>query len=201
MIALLSAVLMAGAAPAAAHPPAATQPPAPAALPATAELPTPERRQELLFDAARMGRTDLIAPLAKTGADVNGYDRRGFTPLILAAYAGQAETVDALIAAGADACKPSLSDGNTALMGVAFKGNDAIAERLLKAGCDVNARNKAGQTALMMAALFGRTQQVEWLLAAGADADVTDTEGRTARSVAQAQGNDGVLAALPAASR
>ena len=194
MIALLSAALLAGAAPAAA------QPLAPAALPATAELPAPERRQDLLFDAARMGRADLIAPLAKTGADVNGYDRRGVTPLILAAYAGQAETVDALIAAGADACKPSLSDGNTALMGVAFKGNDAIAERLLKAGCDVNARNKAGQTALMMAALFGRTQQIEWLLAAGADANVTDAEGRTARSVAQAQGNDGVLAALPAAS-
>jgi ankyrin repeat protein len=42
-------------------------------------------------------------------------------------------------------------------MGVAFKGETGIAQRLIAADCDVNARNDAGQTALMMAAMFGRT--------------------------------------------
>jgi ankyrin repeat protein len=74
-------------------------------------------------------------------------------------------------------------------MGVAFKGEDAIAARLLKAGCDVNARNHAGQTALMMASLFDRTRQVDMLLAAGADRSVRDAAGRTAGSVATDQGN------------
>lgn len=161
-----------------------------AAQAAPATLPPPERRQELLFEAARLGRTDLIAPLVKAGADVNGHDRRGFTPLILAAYNGKASAVDALIAAGADACKPDATQGNTAQMGVAFKGDDAIAERLLKAGCDVNARNKAGQTALMMAALFRRTRQVAMLEAAGADPLIRDAQGNTAASVAAAQGSD-----------
>ena len=157
--------------------------------PASDALPTPERRQELLFDAARLGRTDMIAPLVKAGVDINATDARGFTPLILAAYNGQAETLDALIAAGADPCKPDVSQGNTAQMGVAFKGEDAIAARLLKAGCDVNTRNNAGQTALMMASLFNRTRQVDMLLAAGADRTIQDAAGRSASSVAADQGN------------
>ncbi|WP_052507687.1 ankyrin repeat domain-containing protein [Sphingomonas hengshuiensis] len=161
-----------------------------------APLPSAERRQELLFDAARMGRTDLVAGLVKLGADLNGHDARGFTPLILAAYNGHADTLEALIAAGADPCLPDTGQGNTAQMGVAFKGNAAIAARLLKAGCDVDARNKAGQTALMMAALFGRTDQVRMLLAAGADPAIADATGRTAASVAEAQGNTTLAAAL-----
>lgn len=169
-----------------------------AATPVPDALPTPERRQQLLFDAARLGRTDMITPLVKAGVDLNATDARGFTPLILAAYNGQAETLDALIAAGADPCKPDESQGNTAQMGVAFKGNDAIAARLLTAGCDVNARNKAGQTALMMAALFGRSAQVAMLVKAGADPALADASGRTAKAVAQGQGNDAMVKQLDA---
>jgi DNA gyrase subunit B len=103
-----------------------------------------------------------------------------------------------MTAAGADACKPDGSQGNTAQMGVAFKGNDAIAARLLTAGCDVNARNKAGQTALMMAALFGRSAQVAMLVKAGADPALADASGRTAKAVAQGQGNDAMVKQLDA---
>lgn len=157
--------------------------------PVPTALPSPERRQQLLFEAARLGRTDMIDPLLKAGADVNAYDDRGFTPLILAAYNGQLATVEALINKGADACRPDRDQGNTAQMGVAFKGEDGIAARLLKAGCDVNARNKAGQTALMMASLFNRQAQVNILLAAGADRSIQDAAGRSASSVAADQGN------------
>lgn len=168
-----------------------------AAAPAPAPAPpSPERRQELLFEAAKLGRVDLIPLLVKDGADVNAYEARGFTPLILAAYNGQSAAVEALIAAGGDACKPDVSQGNTAQMGVAFKGDDAIAARLLKQKCDVNARNKAGQTALMMAALFGRTRQIDMLLAAGADPAIADASGRTAAIVAAGQGSDAVAARL-----
>src|SRR5690606_29036159 len=155
-------------------------------------LPSRRRNQELQFDAGRIGHDVEFEPLFSAAADVNAPDKRGFTPLILAAYAGQLETAEALIAAGADACKPDTKQGNTAQMGVAFKGEDAMAARLLKADCDVNARNKAGQTALMMAALFNRSNQIEMLLAAGADAAIADASGRTAASVAQAQGNEAV---------
>jgi ankyrin repeat protein len=83
-------------------------------------------------------------------------------------------------------------------MGVAFKGDDAIAARLLKEKCDVNARNKAGQTGLMMAALFRREKQIELLLAAGADPTLTDAEGRSAAAVAAGQGSDAVARRLQA---
>lgn len=169
---------------------------APVTAAAVAALPSPERRQELLFEAARLGRTDLIDALVKTGADVNARDARGFTPLILAAYNDHLDTVNALIEAKADPCLPDRDQGNTAQMGVAFKGNDPIAARLLKAGCDVNARNKAGQTALMMAALFGRARQIDMLKAAGADVAVIDQAGNSAASVAAGQGNAAVVKQL-----
>lgn len=193
MLTTVLAMLL-GAAPMAA-PPATTSAAAPTAA---AALPSPERRQELLFEAARLGRVDMIAPLLKAGADIDGTDKRGFTPLILAAYNGQMAAVDALLAQGADPCKPDAAQGNTALMGVAFKGDDAIAARLLKQTCDVDARNKAGQTALMMAALFGRTAQVDMLLKAGADRTLADDTGRTASSVAAAQGNAALAEMLSA---
>lgn len=159
--------------------------------------------QEMLFDAAAMGRTDMIAPLLEAGADIDAYDPRGFTPLILAAYDGHLDTVNALLDHKADACKPDASQGNTAQMGVAFKGNDEIAARLLKAGCDVNARNRQGQTALMMAAMFDRKAQVDMLVAAGAKSGLADAAGRTAASVAHDQGNDAMAAhvAAPDAGR
>ncbi len=152
--------------------------------------------QEMLFDAATMGRTDMIAPLLTAGADINAYDSRGFTALILAAYNGHIDTVNALIAAKADPCKPDVTQGNTAQMGVAFKGYDEIAARLLKTGCKVDARNHQGQTALMMAAMFDRKAQIAMLVAAGAQAAAKDTAGRTAASVAHDQGNDAVASRL-----
>lgn len=167
-----------------------------AAAPAAEPRLSPARSQDLLFDAARLGRTDLVGALVSKGADVNARDSRGFTPLILAAYNDRLDTVEALIALKADPCLPDRDQGNTAQMGVAFKGFDPIAARLLKAGCDVNARNRAGQTALMMAALFGRAAQVEMLVAAGADAALTDAGGRSASSVAAAQGNDALAEKL-----
>jgi ankyrin repeat protein len=188
MFALLVATVLA-AAPAQAGDVAAKAPSARAPAPQSATLPSPARRQELLFEAAKLGRADLIPVLVRNGADVNGYESRGFTPLILAAYNGQADAVEALIKAGANACKPDLTQGNTAQMGVAFKGDDRIAARLLKEKCDVNARNKAGQTALMMASLFGRTAQIDMLLKAGADKTLLDNSGRSAAGVAAAQGN------------
>jgi len=188
MFALLVAMVLA-AAPAQAGEASAEAPTTQAPSPQAATLPSPSRRQELLFEAAKLGRADLIPVLVRNGADVNGYESRGFTPLILAAYNGQANAVEALIKAGADACKPDLNQGNTAQMGVAFKGDDRIAARLLKEKCDVNARNRAGQTALMMASLFGRTAQIDMLLEAGAERALVDNSGRSAAGVAAAQGN------------
>jgi ankyrin repeat protein len=159
-------------------------------------LPPPERIQALLFDAARLGRTDVIPALVQAGADVAARDPAGYTPLILSCYHGQEAATVLLLELGAPVDQRDGTRGNTALMGAAFKGLSAIAEHLLVAGAEPDAVNGAGQTALMFAALFSRASIVDRLIACGADPHRIDAAGNSAVSVAAAQGNDLMAARL-----
>ena len=161
-------------------------------------LPSRERIQELLVDAARIGRDDVVPALLQAGADIEGRDSRGYTALILASYNGHESTTRLLLDHGAAVDAPDAARGNTALHGVAFKGFDAIARTLIAADADVDARNFAGQTALMMATLFGHSAIFDMLIAAGADPDAVDAAGNSAASVAAAQGNAGLLRSIAA---
>lgn len=152
-------------------------------------LPSPERIQELLFDAARIGRDDVIPALLRAGADIEGQDARGYTALVLASYNGQLSTTGLLLDEGAAPDGASDAQGNSALMGVAFKGHVDIARLLLDRGADPNRRNRAGQTAIMTAALFNQTAIIALLLERGADPNATDHAGNTAAAVARMQGN------------
>jgi ankyrin repeat protein len=151
-----------------------------------AALPSPERIQQLLFDAAKIGRDDMVPALLHVGADIEARDARGYTALILASYNGHETTTRLLLDEGADVDAPDGARGNTALHGVAFKGFVAIAKVLIEAGADVDRRNLAGQTALMMATLFGHAEIFEMLVAAGADPDAGMLPA-TARSVSPAR--------------
>jgi ankyrin repeat protein len=153
------------------------------------ELPSPERLQELLFAAARMGRDDVLPALIQAGVDIEGMGPKGYTALILASYNGQESTTAMLLSYGARVDAGDSERGNTALMGIAFKGYSAIAKILIDGGTDVNARNFAGQTALMTAALFNRTEIIDMLLAAGADPSLSDASGNTVVTLARSQGN------------
>ncbi|MGH8080421.1 MAG: ankyrin repeat domain-containing protein, partial [Lysobacter sp.] len=141
--------------------------------------------RKYLFDAARAGDVAVLKSLLARGVDVNLRDERGSTALILAAYYGKSDAVQALLDAGAS---PNLGDsarGNTALMGALFRGESESARKLLAdTRTDVNARNAAGQTAAMFAALFGRGDLVEALAARKADFALTDASGATAEALA-----------------
>ncbi|AOR80312.1 hypothetical protein BES08_25775 (plasmid) [Novosphingobium resinovorum] len=151
-------------------------------------LPSPERVQELLFDAARLGRDDVIPVLLEAVADIEGVGAKGHTALVLATYHGFEKTAALLLDRGADPNGATAS--GSPLMGVAFKGHLPIADQLLAAGADPNLRNAAGQTALMMSALFDRREVVELLLGAGADINAVDLAGNDAAILARVQGND-----------
>ena len=71
-----------------------------------------------------------------------------------------------------------------------------IAQRLISAHCDVDARNGAGQTALMMAAMFGRIDVVKLLVSSGAKLELSDRAGNTALSLAQQQANPQMIGLL-----
>ena len=166
-----------------------------AALP---QLPPPARLQQLMFDACRLGRIDVLPALIQAGCDIEAHDPKGYTPLILASYNGHAAATEILLKEGAEIDAPDGARGNTALMGVAFKGYGAFIDRFLIAGANPNAVNGAGQTALMMAALVGQTGIVDRLIAAGADPLMADVAGNSAWSVARAQGNEAMAARLTA---
>ncbi|RVT44061.1 ankyrin repeat domain-containing protein [Sphingobium algorifonticola] len=155
--------------------------------------------QQLLFDAAREGRDDMVQPLLRAGANIEARDPKGFTALILASYHGHRAATRALLSAGAHVDSVDLARGNSALMGVAFKGYAELARDLLAEGATVDLRNNAGQTALMNAALFGHYVIVELLLHAGADPHAMDSGCNSARSLAMDQGNADMLFQLDSA--
>ncbi|MDP6433759.1 MAG: ankyrin repeat domain-containing protein, partial [Candidatus Scalindua sp.] len=74
--------------------------------------------------------------------------------------------------------------GNTALMFSVSLAKPDIIKALLKAGVDVNVRNKKGNTALIIAAWHGRINMVKLLLAKGVDINVKDKYGNTALKIA-----------------
>ncbi len=152
-------------------------------------LPPMERLVELMFDAARTGRDEMVPALVQAGVDTEVTDAKGYTPLVIASYNGQAEATAALLAAGAQVDGAADARGNTALMGVCFKGYTEIAQILLDAGADVNRRNGVGQTALMMAALVNKTAIIDLLLEHGADPAIADAAGNSVHSLAVSQGN------------
>jgi ankyrin repeat protein len=147
----------------------------------------PDHYKKLYFEAAREGRTDLLGGMIKDGVPVDLRDEHGYTALIIAAYDDQPAAVDLLLEKHADPCATDLG-GDNALMGVAFKGELDIAERLV-GRCDVNHRNDQGQTAAMMAALFGHADMIRFLAHRGADLSLQDAAGDTAESLARQQGN------------
>jgi ankyrin repeat protein len=121
----------------------------------------------------------------RAGAVAGDPDRRGPAGrplLVLAADAGEAELVDALLAAGAS---PSAApdDGDTALIAAARWAHRAVVARLLATDTDTEARNAERMTALMAAAGRGDLECVRLLLAAGADPDAR-VRGRSARGFA-----------------
>jgi ankyrin repeat protein len=152
--------------------------------------------QDLYFEAAREGRTDLLDGMIKDGVPADLRDENGYTALIIAAYENQPAAVDLLLKRHADPCATDLK-GDNALMGVAFKGELDIAERLV-GRCDVNHRNKAGETAVMMAALFGHEDIIRLLAQRGADLSLQDAAGDTAESLARQQGNTAMTTFLGA---
>ena len=96
------------------------------------------------------------------------------------------ETVQALVAAGADANATGSWCWWPALMESA----------LVAAGADPNATGEDGRTALMGAAVGGHAETVQALVAAGADANATGKDGRTALMEAAARGHAEIAQAL-----
>lgn len=111
-----------------------------------------DRITALAQEFARQGRTDDLREFIEHGLSPDLLDHDGNSLLMLAAYHGQAETVDLLIGLGADVDAAN-QRGQTPIAGTLFKGEDAITAALLAAGADLDAGTPSARAA---AAMFGR---------------------------------------------
>ncbi len=153
------------------------------------------RQQTALMWAASEGHADVTRVLVEAGADVGARssvrrmlvnagqdglrrltgdytdfqeeDQGGYTPLLLAARAGDAASVKLLVAAGAGV-NDTAPTGASALVIAALSGQSAAADALLDLAADPNAAG-AGYTALHVAILRGDLPLTKRLLAKGAD--------------------------------
>lgn len=128
---------------------------------------------------------ETLKALIVAGADVNGADNDGETPLMAAAEKPSDEAVRLLLAKGArSSVNAKDKKGWTALLSAASTYQTGsmpdIVKTLIAAGANVNVANDEGETALMMAAAAGSVETTKILLAAGATINAKDRQGQTA---------------------
>ncbi|AWB89559.1 ankyrin repeat domain-containing protein [Salinibacterium hongtaonis] len=126
----------------------------------TPEL-TPEEHDflESVFEMARTGAVEQLAPLLDAGIPVDLTNSRGDTLLILAAYHQHPQAVAALIERGADVNRVNDME-QTAMSCAVFRNNSEIVTTLLAAGADPDL---GGHTAQAIARQFGLAEMEELL--------------------------------------
>ncbi|MDF7673685.1 ankyrin repeat domain-containing protein [Acetobacteraceae bacterium ESL0709] len=159
-----------------------------------------EQWKDLYFTAAMDGLNSVLAAFLAQGFSPDAHDDEHHETLLgLAAAGSHLETVNFLLDHGASDCVAGHKAGRD-LSGVAFGGNVEILERLIKAGCSLNAQShEDGTTLLMMAAGFGRGEFVRALLDMGANPFLRDKKGRTAYNYALDDNHPDVAALLQVA--
>ena len=100
-----------------------------------------------LSDDAANGNVEAVKRQLGGGADVNGKDDLGRTPLYRAAYNGHTVIAGLLLAADAGT-EVRDANGWTPLHGAAYKGHLEIVAALIAAEADANAQDTDGDTPL-----------------------------------------------------
>ena len=101
-----------------------------------------------LFAAIKANDAQQVERLLEAGADANGRNNEGLTPLFWAAVWGSDKAAEPLVAHGAQVNGKSGREEFTPLHTAAYNGHKDVAELLIRKGADVNARSKSGWTPL-----------------------------------------------------
>ena len=131
-----------------------------------------------LHEAVYRGDKSQIIKLLSNGADINGYDAEGSTPLNCAINIDNEEMFNLLLKKGADINKLNKS-GTGLIHTAAKKGRVELIELLLKNSIDVNQKAKNGQSAFHFAVGFDLDDTMQTLMENGADINAADNEGKT----------------------
>ncbi|MHC4269709.1 MAG: ankyrin repeat domain-containing protein [Planctomycetota bacterium] len=118
------------------------------------------------------GAKNVTKYLLDKGANYNGLDDRGNTPLTLAAEFKHPEIIELLEQYGAEPLDDSINE-QIILISAARRGDLAAVKQSLSDGALVNGKNQSGETALTVAIREGRLTVVEELLSSGADPNLS----------------------------
>lgn len=117
--------------------------------------------EDPIFAFARSGNIEGVKKTVNV-LNLDAKDKKGYSPLMLAACHGHFELVKLLISLSADIHSRD-KNGNSILMAATFHGHLPIVECLLEHGADPEAANFKKQTALAFARTF-RMKAIELAL-------------------------------------
>jgi ankyrin repeat protein len=151
-----------------------------------------DRGRNLICAAAIDWDVPRMRLLLEYGADVDTRDGGGHTPLYRVANGqGREEdghaAIELLIEHGSDVNQVTGVGGMTPLHMSARRGTTRIAEALLDAGANIEAKDKGGETPLRRAVNCGHERMVRLLLRRGANPQSTDKNGRTPIDAARSE--------------
>lgn len=133
-----------------------------------------------------------IKVMIKNSPDlINAVPNDALPPLCLAAYKGQLQVAEYLLANGALVNAPS-HDGDSPLYYAAQKGHKAMVELLLSKGADLEAKNTLDNTALHIAVEKGYLNLTEFLLQRKANINAQNRYGWTPLCVASGCKSDSI---------
>ncbi len=134
-------------------------------------------KDQKLFDAICNHDIEGLREALRRGANIEARNIAGFTPILYAAFCKEKEMVQLLWDAGADIRAVSSSGMNIiqCMVGASTSKNLMIdiAEKLIKAGVNVNHQDRSGKTALMDAADTSDREMIKLLMRNGADKDIS----------------------------
>lgn len=149
-----------------------------------------DMQSTVLYDAVQQRALYAVTVLLADCEDIDAYDARGCTALLLAAGHGFEDIVDVLVAGGADVNKAALHDGMTPLCVASFDGHLGTVRSLLKYDAEVDKQNKNGLTPLIAACVRAPSLDVlNELLKCNAEVDKVNAEGASALLVASQNGH------------
>ncbi|XP_040217366.1 fibronectin type 3 and ankyrin repeat domains protein 1 isoform X1 [Rana temporaria] len=133
------------------------------------------------------GHLDVVQYLRTQGASWETRDKSGCTAMHSAVDGGHVTVIQWMIN---DGCEVDSRDRHlkwTPLMRVsAVTGNTDIARSLIRAGAEVNAKDRDGKSPLMVAALNNHEDLVRLLIESGADCSITNEFGISIAEMAKA---------------
>jgi ankyrin repeat protein len=164
-----------------------------------------EGQQARLLEAVEQGEAKRVQEELGAGADVNGKDKDGETPLMKAAARGHIKIVRILIEHEAELNEVD-NKGQTAMMHAAENGQTSVIVEAIPYDTDgptertLNMRDRKGMTALMKAAAKGHVLTVEAMLKRWPGGRINwtlkDVDGKTALNHAEEGGHKAAVTLL-----